>query len=582
MEELDNHQLSYLAQRAIHYLNDNQRDKAGLIYSQLVDNDTDDIEAIYNLGVLSMMLGENSNAIDYFSHAIELQPDNSNHHFMLANACFNDGKTSEAKDALQKSMELNPENPAPYIKLGQYEFQARNYPQAIELYEKAIALKPGQPGPYFELVIALRYVGRHQQALEYARKMVKLDPSAASHDCLGRTYSEMGDVDNARRHIEKAISLDATYGASYYDLSNLKKYSSSDRALITRIENNLRKQMPARERSLMHFALGKIYDDCGEWDSAFENYRQANMLVKDAVEPTAEPVYFKRAKKVYTGSLLKRAKELGDDSRLPVFIVGMPRSGTTLLEQIVASHPQAAGAGELAEIAAVELRLFPDDHSFSRAGIGSLTKNVISEQASIYLEKLREGRETVSRVVDKMPDNFLRLGLIHMLFPQATIIHAVRNPLDTCLSCYFQAFRFVRMSYDLDWLANYYNFYREVMDYWKKILPEGAIVDISYDRLIENPETISRDLIEACGLQWDPACLEFYKADRAVTTTSLWQVRQPVYASSRRRWLHYANHVSGLAKRLKKYLDDDDAAELEKRGIHVKSRWNLTSRVISR
>jgi hypothetical protein len=319
-----------------------------------------------------------------------------------------------------------------------------------------------------------------------------------------------------------------------------------------------------------------MYDDCKQWDKAFEHYRQGNLLKKRAFDPELPSKLFKQVKKVFTRERLQEAEKLGSESEVPVFIVGMPRSGTTLIEQIIASHPEASGAGELQEIDRIAKRICPASDLTQYQGIcgANLTRSMLNEQADSYLKVLRKTRESASRITDKMPDNYFYLGLITMLFPRARIIHMIRNPLDSCLSCYFQCFNELAWSFDLEWLGKRYRFYREVMAYWRRVLPAGRILDVYYEQLIEDPETQSRRIVEHCGLAWDPGCLEFNKAQRAVNTASMWQVRQPIYRSSTRRWENYAPHLGELAKALGEYLEEDQET-LEAYGIKLRSRWGL-------
>jgi hypothetical protein len=281
-------------------------------------------------------------------------------------------------------------------------------------------------------------------------------------------------------------------------------------------------------------------------------------------------------KKVFSPELLQQAESLGNDSGVPVFIVGMPRSGTTLTEQIIASHPRASGAGELQEIDRIAKQICPaaDLTQYQSTCRANLTRETLGDKAEQYLDVLRKTREASARVTDKMPDNYFYLGLITMLFPRARIVHMTRNPLDNCLSCYFQCFDQLAWSFDLDWLARRYRFYREVMAYWKSVLPADSILDVQYEQLIEDPETQSRRIIEHCGLAWDPACLEFNRAERAVNTASMWQVRQPIYRTSRKRWRNYASHLGELANGLVDYLGED-AAALAECGIRLRPRWGL-------
>ncbi|MDH5649193.1 MAG: sulfotransferase, partial [Gammaproteobacteria bacterium] len=295
----------------------------------------------------------------------------------------------------------------------------------------------------------------------------------------------------------------------------------------------------------------------------------------------------RKTRKYYDKELFEKARDLGSESETPIFVVGMPRSGTTLIEQIICSHPQGAAAGELKEIAHIAAQVFPSDSlsDYGKELHNFLNKDTIRQYTDSYLQVLQNNRQHANRIVDKMPDNFFRLGLIKLLFPKAHIIHAIRNPLDTCLSCYFRPFTFVYWTYDLKWIGARYRFYRETMEYWKKILPANTIIDVDYDKLIENPAIQTRRIIESIGLPWDEHCLEFYKEQRAITTESVWQVRQPIYTSSSKRWMNYAPYLDALASELSNYLQPEDIEILKNHGIMTTTRkwgWKNLRNVLAK
>jgi hypothetical protein len=342
----------------------------------------------------------------------------------------------------------------------------------------------------------------------------------------------------------------------------MKKFTPADQAFIDKTEKVLQLGMPAKERACVHFALGKIYDDCGEWDKAFEHFRQANLLQKKNYDMKRARQQFKQMKKVFDSPTLQKYRELGHASEQPVFIVGMPRSGTTLMEHMIASHPRAGGAGELPEIPRISRLILPEDgqrHSAAKVR-AKLTQENIAAYAEDYLGVLRQGTKDADRIVDKLPGNVFYLGLISILFPNATIIHAIRNPLDTCLSCYFQNFTNVRWANDVAIIGDIYGLYREVIAYWQDVLPDGKIIDVHYEQLIEDPELHGRRMLEACGLDWNSENLDFYKKEKVVKTASLWQVRQPIYQSSKMRWKNYASNAAQFASALSDYLQDDREA----------------------
>jgi hypothetical protein len=333
--------------------------------------------------------------------------------------------------------------------------------------------------------------------------------------------------------------------------------------------------MPAKERGSIHFALGKIYNDCREWDKAFEHYRLANLITKPAVLDSTPADIFNKTHKFYTKKLTHQVDDFASDSEIPVFIVGMPRSGTTLIEQIIRSHPKGEGAGELNKIDVITNMICPVEklNSYKQEMNKIINTEKVSEYADTYLKALRHKREGASCIVDKMQDNFILLGLINRLFPRAHIIHLTRSALDIALSCYLMPFRGLHWTTDMDWLVERYSWYRKAMDYWYSVLPKGRIIEMRYEDIIANPEQQIRRLIESIGLEWDPVCLEFYKERGSVSTASFWQVRQPIYKSSSKRWVNYAQHINPLITGLSNYLEDDDIAELQRLGIDIRKKW---------
>ncbi len=564
-------------QDAFEWIEKGKRDQAQMIFNQISHARFPDLETLVNFGILASRLEERVFAINALSKAVETEPDNTTYLDLLAKALIDAGMFEGAKQLLQRAIELKPDFPTPYMRLGAIEVNNQNYVESIPLLEKAMALKPSDPTTYSNILIPLRYTDRHEEALKYAQKLIKLEPkNPENHERLGRVLIEMGRTDEAIKHFEKAIRIDPGFGVAYYSLASNKKFTPEDKAFIRQCEKALQSGMPAEHRSQIHFSMGKYYDDCKQWPKAFEHIRQGNMLRKPGVNSDKEAFKrFQKVRKTYTRKFIEETRNLGNDSEIPVFVVGMPRSGTTLIEQIIASHPAGAGAGELTEIDRIEKQICPYESlpDYKKQLQDNLTREKIDDYAETYLRVLRHSRENAGRIVDKMPDNFFYLGLINLLFPNARIIHSIRHPLDIGLSCYFQAFTFVYWSYDLEWIAARYRFYREAMDYWKKTLPEGRIVDVHYENLIETPDNETRRLIEACGLPWDDKCLNFHKDKRTITTASVWQARQPIYKSSKKRWSHYAEFLGELANGISDYLSDEDLEELRDHGVKVKKKW---------
>lgn len=573
MAELNSSELKQLATKAVRHVEQEQLADALKIAELVGTVDTDDLDVLAHLGQMELLLDRSEPAIEYYSKAHTLQPDNSHYAYSLACAYSLAGRDEESAAMLRSAIEANPDQPAPISRLGSYLLSTGKHAEAADLLLRAVELKSGSPEPYHDLVLSLRLIGRHEEAVSYARKLIRLQPSAQNHILLAGTLIESGQQDDAVQHINKAIRADKTCGLAYFNLAAIKKYSAEDESKINKIEKVLDGSMSAHDRALIHFSLGKIYDDCGQWDKAFSNYEKANVLDRVATEPDAQRKYYKSLSKNLTGKILSQLTDLGSSSEKPVFVVGMPRSGTTLIEQIISRHPQADGAGELLKMTQIGQQILGDGDVSTAEFRSNLSEEKLTDYAREYLSELERNCCESLRIVDKMPGNFLNLGLIHLLFPRARIIHVIRHPLDVCLSCYFQAFQGVEMSYDLDWIANQYILYRKAMDHWKSVLPDNAIVDVHYEQIIDDTEPAIRQLIDACGLDWDPVCMEAGESGRAIVTASYVQAQQPLYTTSRRRWVNYASHLAGVAKRLREYLDPDELDEFSRQGISIGSGW---------
>jgi len=556
-------------------VSNNHFDEATLIFDEILISPPKTLAGCIHFGRFCAQLGKLDYSIEFLTRATEIEPENAIAHGFLGAAYLETNQLQEAETRLRKSISLNDTLIDPLLNLSTVLINSNRYAEAAEYLAKAIAVKPSEAKIYADLAICNGELGHYQEAIEYGEKAIKLNSGNVSAFLyLGRVYSVLGQPDTATKYYEKAIKLNKTLGQAYEGISKVRKYSESDRALINKFKKALTQSMPAIDRSHINFAIGKMLDDCDDWEEAFKFYHQANLLMKKTNDYTPPHIITNAMKKVFTSDFLKKV-ESGDNSDVtPVFIVGMPRSGTTLIEQIIASHPQAKGAGELKDIGVYSEEIFANDDYTSIQHIISqgLNSDIRHQYIDRYMQVLRNGRDSSDCITNKTPDNYICLGLIRWLFPEAKIIHSIRNPLDTCLSCYFQAFTEVEWSFDLEWISKRYKFYRETMAHWKSVLPEGAILDIEYESLVEDPESNIREIIEFCGLEWDPACLDFSKTKRVVTTASLSQVRQPVYKTSKLRFKNYATHLKDLAKSLSKYLQQDKAM-LKDCGLKLKPSW---------
>ena len=303
------------------------------------------------------------------------------------------------------------------------------------------------------------------------------------------------------------------------------------------------------ERVSLGYAAGAIAENAGDYDDAFAHFAEAKRFSGSRFDPASQKEVFATLKRVFSEEFLEERKSWGDKSPRPVFIVGMPRSGTTLTEQILARHPEMAAGGELGDLGAIASSLgfrAVDAGAFAKR-LPKLTMKETKELARRYLAVLDRVSLPAARVTDKMPHNFQHLGLVALLFPNARIIHCRREPLDTCVSCYTTQLRAHIHGYasDLSTLGGYYREYAGLMQHWRRVLPL-PVYELDYERLIEDPETESRRIVEFVGLSWDPACLAPQESGLPVNTQSRTQVRQPIYGSSVGRWRRYEKHLGPL------------------------------------
>jgi len=463
----------------------------------------------------------------------------------------------EAERYLFKALKVRPDNFSSLMNLGSVMQKQGKVSEAEHYYSKAIQLRPDYAEGYRIKADLLKNTGKLDAAIRCYRHAVELKPGSAELIfSLGKAYKLMGDIDSAVACFRKALQIRPGYSAILNNLATCKKFTSTDDADFAAVIQALSQvEADSQDALYLNFALGKMFDDCGQYDHAFTHFKRANEIKrKTAAFNRAELVDFvDRNIDVFSKDFFANWKCRGSFDELPVFIIGMPRSGTSLIEQVLASHPRVQGKGELKNIYQIARRL-SEAHNESGGYpecIPSASCGEILLQAERYVEEVRAGTANGTlRTTDKMPFNFKYLGLIALLFPRCRIIECRRNALDTCLSNYFEAYlEGNEFSYDLNDLGFYYRQYERLMSHWKKVL-NIEILDLPYEEFIDDPERYSKRLIAFCGLDWTDKCLEYYKTKRSVLTASAWQVRQPVYKTSRQRWRNYEKHLGPLKESL--------------------------------
>lgn len=562
-----------------------EREEAETVYRQAIAADPGYLSAYVNLGSALLAGGRADEAIAMHRAALARNERMAEAHLNLGNALARKGSFDEAVSSFQRALSLEPRFAEAHNSLGLALRERREPSAACECFLKAIDCRPRYGEAHTNLGVALLDLRRLDDALGAFREAIKIDPNDAEAHCLlastlgqrnrleeaigsakralelrpdlakahftmGLLLEQQGKFEEAVEWQKQALALNPNLTEAHYH-ATLSRRAEGDAAEIGRIEALLAQDdLNDRQRMNLHFALGKAADDAGRFETAFTHYRAANECKKKDVSFDRENLepYVDLLIEVFDKQYFVEHSGIGSESDRPVFILGMPRSGTTLVEQIIASHPEVHGAGELEDLGYVSAslpRTLDTELSFPLAAT-LITKDNARRLAEPYLEALRTHSATARRVTDKMPGNFLRVGLIAVLFPKARIIHTKRDPLDTCLSCYFQNFnRGMHFSYDLEDLGHYYRQYERLMAHWRTVLP-GRLLEVQYEELIANQEAKSREIIAHCGLDWDPRCLAFHEHERQVRTASFWQVRQPLYASSVGRWRHYEKHLAPL------------------------------------
>jgi tetratricopeptide (TPR) repeat protein len=438
-----------------------------------------------------------------------------------------------------------------YLDAGELEAAERGIADA-SLYDQAPAQRAEVLNFLGVVRLARQDVDGAEQAFSESLRASPCNAMACSN--LGVALGAQGRRDEAQAAYRQAIELDVDFGEAYRNLSHSQRCESLDGELPRAIEAALQRDMSEMSRMHLHFAMGKQSDDCGEYDKAFSHYAQANAIHFRRVpfDLAAFQRHVDRIRHTFDRDYCTSRPEPVNPSRQPVFVVGMPRSGTTLIEQVIGSHRLGAGRSELRKIEQLVFRLETDGGMYPES-VPELNDAQLQAMARSYLTELQQRcGDHRARIVDKMPFNFLHLGLITTLFPDASVVHCRRDPLDTCLSNFFQYFSAgADYSYDLATLGAYYRTYERLMTHWRDTLPRAPL-EIHYEAFVEDAQAQTRKLLDYLDLPWDPACLSFYESSRSVLTLSAWQVRRPLYKTAVQRWRHYEGFLAPLREALEK------------------------------
>jgi tetratricopeptide (TPR) repeat protein len=489
-------------------------------------------------------------AAEHARHAVAINADFAEAHNTLGNALMKLARLEEALASFRRAISLKADFIEAHMNLGSALRSIGHLDVAAASYQRALELNPEFAPAHAELATVLRLQRRSTESERSARRAMEIDPeSTAALAVLAELWADAGQFAQAEELHRRIISRDENALESWAALARLRRMTAADGEWRAAAERLLAAPWPARRELPLRYAVAKYFDDLGDFDRAFAHYQRANALSAQCSPPHDRALLTRTVDLIIRHqdrSWLERKQLAGDSSERPVFIVGMLRSGTTLAEQILASHPQVFGAGELTFFGAETATAFANAAA-ARSRL-DFTEVELRRLAAGYLDLLQRLSSGTARVIDKFPTNFFLLGLIRAVLPRARIIHMQRDPRDTCLSIYFQQFEAANTyANDLQDLAHYHREYQRLMRHWCDTLPTDALLHVPYERLVAQPEAWSRRMLEFVGLPWDARCLDFSRTERTVVTASRWQVRQVMSTSSVGRWRNYRQHLGPLA-----------------------------------
>lgn len=507
------------------------------------------------LGVVLRSFGRLDAALAAYSEAIRLAPNVASYRGNLGNLLMKLGRHAEACQAYSRAIELDPVSPAHQLNLAAALIDGREFDAAEAVLEK-VTQTPETLGRYYLCLGNLRVArDRHEEAIAafHASEAAGTRDAKLLHN-LGTALSYLGRMDEAADAYRRALEIDPEFASSRRQLAAITQAADgNEEEAASKICAGI--EAGASDRADAFFTLAKIYDDRGDYARAAEHLQAANQLMRTTIDydSSMNTDMIDRIIRNFSRQYFASRRLVGNNTDRMIFVIGMPRSGTTLVEQILCSHPEVFGAGELLtlpEIAA-ETRTRLNSRLYYPETCNLFTPALVEECANLYLQHINTLNTTARYVTDKLPFNFRTLGFIQVLFPNARIIHCMRDPRDIALSCYFSRFREnLAFSFNLNELMRYIADYKRLMEHWDAVLDLNRL-DVSYDELIADQVGQTRRMLEFCGLQWDDACLRFYEKQRPVMTASNWQVRQPMYSTSLNRWRNYEKmmqpYTRGLA-----------------------------------
>ena len=555
-------------------------DESRLCLERALALEPDNAETLNNLANTFKRLGLASEAEKRWTAALALKPDYAEAYSNLSNLLNDQGEYDRAEAAARKAVELSPRLADAYINFAAVQTARHQHADALRALDALLAFAPGHARALAARALTLKALDRLDEALDAAKRAALQAPeSPEPHNAMGQVFQAMGDFEPALAAYDRAAALPgpaqqdaiANRGALFMEFgrkpealkaledaakafpnspgilfsqTDIKRFERGD-PLIARMQALLEREgISLADRATLHFGLGKAFLDIGDSEAAFRHYDEGNRLKRStyAYDADADERWMESVAQVFSPALLKAKADEGARSDLPVFVLGMPRSGTTLIEQVLASHPMIHGAGELKRLPA----LIDEAGSFP-ASVRDMTPAQLKAIGEGYLAQVAPMAAGARHVVDKMPSNFIRAGMIRLVLPDARIIHCRRDPVDTCLSCYTKLFADEQaFTYNQTEVGRFHRAYQTLMAHWRAVLPASHFLEVDYEAVVDDLEREARRMLEFLGLPWDDAVLRFHETERPVRTASVNQVRQPIYRSSSGRWRAHAAQLKPL------------------------------------
>lgn len=536
------------------YYKQGRLQEARKAFERAIKLDSKCTDAWHSIGLLLMHQGLYRDAVKCFQNVINITPDNASAQGNLGIAFYHLQQLDDAIYSYKQVLRLQPDNTTAMCNIAMTLLDLGERDAAAEYCDKAISIQPEYAAMYTLKGAILSSQGQFELAILNYQKANALDNSnieviAGWADALIKLGMNSEAYELIAPHITTEIN-NVTLAATYANTHAIHGNSNNACKILEGLLN--KHNLTHKERLQLHFSAGKLYDKIGSYDKAFSHFQRGNNYAAREYTTQSDDTFFNNIKTSFTRDRLSILKHSVQSGVLPVFIVGMPRSGTSLTEKILSRHSKTHAAGELPDIPNISNILtdksgntirFPED-------IHLVEDKCINQLSRQYLDKLASLANRESVVTDKLPHNFLFLGLIELLFPKSRIIHCIRNPIDTCLSNYFQYFSSpLNYAYKLENIANHYNQYHSLMSHWKDNL-DLDILEIEYEDLVKNQENTSRKIINFCGLEWEDECLSFYESNEITRTASYEQTQQPIYKQSVDRWKNYKKHIKQLIDKL--------------------------------